>query len=144
MSVLKLSLATLAIALVTAPSLAQAQGFTQLNTRRGAVAGAVLGGIIGGSNNEALAGIAIGGLAGGVAGRAIGRSQDAQYWNGYARGSGQGLYAPRTYYVPRNYGNYRVPYAPATRYYGGGIYGGGFNQGGFNGGGSYYCPNRRW
>ena len=137
----KLGFVALAITIMSLPSVAEAQGFTQRGTRNGAIAGAIIGGIVGDQNNEALAGAAIGGLVGGVTGRAIGRSQDAQYWNGYYQGARYNSYHQPTYFN-RGYGGvYQtqfIPVAPApvfrggyyggTRFYGAGY--GGYYRGG--------------
>ena len=147
MSNLKFGLVACAIVLFSLPSITNAQGFTQRGTRNGAIAGAIIGGIVGDQNNEALAGAAIGGLVGGVTGRAIGRSQDAQYWNGYTHGSGY-YNTSNVYYhqpAPAYYGNtYRVQYVPVvpvTPVYHGG-YGGRVYYG--RGGGYYGGGCRRW
>lgn len=148
MSYIKPTIVVFAALAMSAPSLAQAQGYTQRGTRGGAIAGAIIGGLIGASNDEALAGAAIGGVVGGVAGRAVGRSRDAQY-----RGGG---FSNRYYHQPsytrggysRNYGPRYAPVTPVYRnssyrssnYYRGG---GGY----YRGGGGFYrdaCPNGRW
>ena len=140
MSYVKPAILVLAALAMSAPSIVQAQGYTQRGTRRGALAGAVIGGLIGADRGEALAGAAIGGVIGGVTGRAIGSSRDARYWNG---GYGQGHYQ-QTRYDRGGYGNgFGVQYAPVTRvyrssYYGGGGYGGGGYYGGRG------CPNGGW
>ena len=145
----KLGFVALAIAVMSAPSLAEAQGFTQRGTRTGAVAGAIIGGIVGDDNNEALAGAAIGGLVGGVTGRVVGRGLDNQYSNGYYNGSGFS-----TYRQPAQIGGYGniysppriVPVAPQVvpvpvyrRGHGGGGY---YGRGGHYGRGGYGRPVR--
>lgn len=135
MPYLKLGIVALAATLISAPSVAEAQGFTQRGTRTGAIAGAIIGGLIGAGNDEALAGAAIGGVVGGLTGRAVGRNRDAQYWNGY-RG---GHYYPQTNFYPAAY-DHRVHYTPATRVYQRTYYGGG----GYYGGYGRSCPNRGW
>ena len=118
----KLGTAVAAIALMSFSTVAEAQSYSQLGTRRGAVAGAIIGGIIGDQNNEALAGAAIGGLVGAAAGRSIGRSKDARYYgNSYGGG-----YSSKAY-------------QPQPNYYGGGYGGGGYGGGGY-GGGVYARP----
>ncbi len=135
MSNIKFLVAALALIAVSAPNMVQAQSFSQIAGRRGAVAGAVIGAVIGDQNNRALAGAAIGGLVGNVAGRAIGSSRDIGGYGGYSNP------------VYRNNNNYRGNNFVGG--YGGGSYGrgyGGSYGGGFNAGyrgGSYggaACP----
>ena len=54
MSYLKYAIATLALTLFVAPSIASAQSLQTLGTRRGAIGGAILGAIIGDQNNEGI------------------------------------------------------------------------------------------
>ena len=139
MSYLKISFVVLAVGVMSLPSLAEAQQFTQRGTRAGVVAGAIIGGIVGDDNNEAFAGSVIGGLVGGVTGRTIGRSLDNQYAQGFHRGAGQYSYAQPTHIHTHSRSVQYVPvrpvYAPAPvyrgRYYGGGgRYHGGHYRGG--------------
>ena len=121
---LKYGIVAIAFALFITPSVADAQNFQTLGTRRGAVGGAILGAIIGDQNNEAFAGAAIGGLVGGTIGNVSGRNIDRQF------GGGQPIY---------NYGGYRGGsyysrpvqqqyYRPSPRGYHGGGYGGGYGR----------------
>lgn len=145
MSYIKTGIIAVAAFAICAPSVAQAQGYKQQGTRRGALAGAIIGGLIGASNDEALAGAAIGGVIGGVTGRAVGRNRDAQYRSVRYGGGGQGYYQQPNYYRGGQRG-YSVQYVPARSYrtnYGGGGYGRGYGGGGRGYGGSY-CPNRGW
>ena len=106
----------IAALIFSATQTAQAQSFSQLTTRRGAVAGAIIGGIAGNQNNETLAGVAIGGLVGGVTGRIIG-NQAQNFYGGRVYQQPRPVYysQPRYYsaptYVPaRSYSpNYYVP-----------------------------------
>lgn len=146
MGYLKFGIVAFAIALIAAPSMAEAQNFQQLGTRRGAVTGAILGAVIGDQNNEAFAGAVIGGLVGGTVGNVGGRNLDRQFsggapiynYGGYRGGSqgfGGGFAQPTYYSRPVQY--QRVP----VYNYGGGGYGrsyygggGGFGRPGCSGG----------
>ena len=140
MSHFKLGLAVALVALVSVPSIASAQNFTQRGTRNGAIAGAIIGGIIGDQRNNAFTGAVIGGVVGGAAGRAIGRSRDSQlYGNNQIYGNSFGHYQPhRSYYQGGGYGNYNgFNSVPTRNFYGGGHHGhsrvhhGGNNFGGY-------------
>jgi len=130
MSYLKYAIAALALTLFAAPSMAEAQSFQTLGTRRGAIGGAILGAIIGDQNNEAFAGAAIGGLVGGTIGNVSGRNLDRQYAGGPSvynyggnRGGGYNRPAPYKKVAPV----YKAPvYRPAP----------------YRGGGGGYCPIR--
>lgn len=132
MGYLKFGIVAFAIALIVAPSMAEAQNFQQLGTRRGAVTGAILGAVIGDQNNEAFAGAVIGGLVGGTVGNVGGRNLDRQFsggrpiynYGGY-RGGNYGYVQPSYYSRPVQY--QRVP----VYNYGGGGYGRSFYGGGY-------------
>ncbi len=99
MSYIKFTFIIAAAAMISAPSIADAQSFTQRGTRGGAIAGAIIGGVIGDQKNNAFTGAVIGGLVGGAAGRAIGQRKDAQAFGGYYNGGNQ-AYRPTSYYQP--------------------------------------------
>ena len=94
----KIGFFAFAIALISAPSISDAQ----INTRRGTIAGAVIGGIIGDQNNEALAGVAIGGIVGNVVGRTVDRNYGGGYYQQptYRGGYQQPVYQQPVYQQP--------------------------------------------
>lgn len=148
MKLYQIILAAVAIAIITAPSLVQAQ---TIPTRRGAVAGAIIGGIIGDQNNRAFTGAVVGGLVGAAAGRGISQARNGQplfgnnggYNQGFGNGSygGQGFNQQPAFYGGRNVGpNYAQPTNQA-------FYRGpkqNFSGGGYDGGYRPSCPNSRW
>lgn len=79
----KISFVIAAVAVMSVPSMADAQNFTQRGTRNGAIAGAIIGGVVGDQRGNAFTGAVIGGLVGGAAGRAIGHSKDARFYGGH-------------------------------------------------------------
>ena len=125
MSYLKYTIAALGLALLITPSVADAQNFQTLGTRRGAVTGAILGAIIGDQNNEAFAGAAVGGLLGGTIGNVSGRNLDRQFAGGppiYNYGGSRG----GNYNRPTPYDRVAPVYRPSPSVYrGGGRPGGG-------------------
>ena len=134
MSYIKFAFLIAAVALVSAPSIADAQSFTQRGTRGGAIAGALIGGVIGDQNNNAFTGAVIGGLVGGAAGRAVGKAKDAKYYGGNQ------YYGPsrQSYYGGGGYSKkVAVQRVPVSRGYGGG-YGRGYGGGGCPYGGRGY------
>lgn len=153
MSNFKIGFAIAAIALMAAPSTAEAQNFTQRGTRTGAIAGAVIGGLIGDQRNNAFTGVVIGGLVGGAAGRAIGRHKDAQYFGGNQfYGGGQyynqsNLQPYQSHYRGGGFSNSNIIYSTQTNGNFGGGWGGGYGGGHhrhFNGGGYYGHRNIGW
>ena len=158
MGYFKFGIVAFAIALFATPSVADAQNFQQLGTRRGALTGAILGAVIGDQNNEALGGAVIGGLVGGTIGNVGGRNLDRQFGGGapiynYRGYSGGGYYAPQqTFARPAYYGGggfgpavnvqYQRAAVPVRPVYGG--FGGGYGGGGFYGGGRPSCGGRGW
>lgn len=150
---LKFGLIAFACALMSIPSFAEAQSFTQRGTRNGALAGAILGGIVGAQNDETLAGVAIGGIVGGVAGRAIGRNQDARFYGGgysnfnnfnnfnqFNHGYRRPAFPSTTITVGNGFYNPGFRAVPVAPVYNRGFYGGGF----YGGSGRGYCPSRGW
>jgi hypothetical protein len=75
----KISFVIATVAMMSIPSMAEAQNFTQRGTRNGAIAGAIIGGIVGDQRGNAFTGAVIGGLVGGAAGRAIGHTRDTRF-----------------------------------------------------------------
>ena len=136
MGYLKYGIIALGFALFASPSVAKAQNFQTLGTRRGAVAGAILGAIIGDQNNEAFAGAAIGGLVGGKIGNVSGRNLDRQFgggqpiynYNGY-RGGPYYNHSPAQF-QQQQYHPQQQYYQPSHGYQGGYQhgYGGGYGQ----------------
>ena len=129
MGYLKYAIAALAFTLFAAPSVAEAQNFRTLGTRRGVVGGAILGAIIGDNNNEAFAGAVVGGLVGGTIGNFSGRNLDRQF------GGGQPVYNYNGYrggpYYNHSPAQYQQQYYRPSHntYYGhGGGYGHGYHQ----------------
>ena len=118
MSHLKYGIVALAFALFATPSVADAQNFQQLGTRRGAVTGAILGAIIGDQNNEAFAGAAIGGLVGGTLGNVGGRNLDRQWSGGQPIYNYNGYRGGGYYNQPVQYQQYRPVYRPQQYYHG--------------------------
>ena len=142
MGYLKFGIVAFAIALITAPSMAQAQNFQQLGTRRGVVGGAILGAVIGDQDNEAFAGAVIGGLVGGTVGNISGRNLDRQFYGG-APVYNYGGYRGGSYgYSQPAYRPVQVQRVPAYGY-GGGGYGRPYGGGGY-GGGRPGCGGRGW
>lgn len=128
MSYIKFTFVIAAAAMISVPSIADAQSFTQRGTRGGAIAGAIIGGVIGDQRNNAFTGAVIGGLVGGAAGRAIGQRKDAQAFGGGDYYGGSKAYRQSSYYKPSQpyYGGGRkdlvvgVKDYPISRGYGGG------------------------
>ena len=145
MSKFKLGFAIAAIALMAAPSMAEAQSFTQRGTRNGAIAGAIIGGIIGDQRNNAFTGAVIGGLVGGAAGRAVGRSKESQFYGG-GQHFNQGLLQPyKSNYRGGHFGNSNIIYTtPRQHNFGGGFGGGHYYPNNFNRGGYYGHRNIGW
>lgn len=141
---IKIGFLALAVAVVAAPSFAEAQLINDRSTRNGAIAGAIIGGIIGDQDNNAFTGAVIGGLVGGAAGNHIGRTRGF-YGTGY--NNFRPVYGG-AYGYGRGYGyGGGFGYAPSVRVYSSNFYGGrgyGYGGRGYGYGGRGYCPNRGW
>lgn len=82
---LRIAIVGLGLFLLSA-STAEAQGFKQQGTRRGAVVGGIVGGIIGAKNDRPAAGIITGAVVGGLVGREVGRNRDTRYYGPQVQG----------------------------------------------------------
>ncbi len=120
MSYIKFTFIIAAAAMISAPSVADAQSFTQRGTRGGAIAGAIIGGVIGDQRDNAFTGAVIGGLVGGAAGRAIGVRKDAQAFGGGQFHGGNQFFGGNQVFGGHPVQRHTSFYQPHQTYYGGG------------------------
>jgi len=137
----KIILVIAAVAVMSVPSMAEAQNYTQRGTRNGAIAGAIIGGVVGDQRGNAFTGAVIGGLVGGAAGRAIGHSRDARFYGGPPVHGGNQFFGGGPQFGHSNF-------IPQQNFHGVGGFGPNVNvlpiHRGYGGFGGSTCPNSQF